>query len=162
VPPCGDGEIVKRMVFDVLLKNRSGISTVVATILMIALVMSLGTTVWVWSTTYFSDYQTNAQMLFSSRSDAVKEVFVVENVWFNSTTSTCSVTIRNVGLIEIEVTEIDLNGTTIWQGESRVETGSMETFDVSCSWSEGYYVVSVFTARGNEVREQWHTLEGSG
>jgi len=149
-----------KKVFSVLLKNRRGISTVVANVLMIALVVSFGTTIWVWSTTYFNDYQSNAQMMFSSRSDAVKEVFVVENLWFNSTTNTCYITIRNAGLIEIEVTEIDLNGTSIWQGERSVETGSMEIFEASCSLGEGYCVVSVFTARGNEVREQWRTPSG--
>jgi archaellum component FlaF (FlaF/FlaG flagellin family) len=147
---------------NVQLKNRKGVNTVVSTILLIAIVASLCTTIWVWSTTYLNDYQTNAQMVYTSRSDALKESFIIENVWFNSNTNVCSVAVRNVGLIGIVVTEIDLDGTIVWQGENIVETDSMEIIDAYCSWDDGYYIVSVFTNRGNEVTEQWHTLEGSG
>ena len=143
-----------------LFKNKRGLSPVISSVLLTAAVVAVGLTVVVWSNSTFSARQTGAGDFLSSRSEALKESFVIEDVWFDEDTSKyIDVTVRNVGSIDMEVAAIYVNGSMVWNGGQGIEVGEAITINVTFAWESGEYRVVVATARGNQVRE-WYSTSG--
>ena len=140
-------------------KNKRGLSPVISSVLLAAAVISIGMVVVVWSNSTFSARQSAAGAFLSSRSESLKESFVLEDVWFyESSPKYVDVTVRNVGSIDLEVAAIYMNGTTVWDGSQGIEIGETATIKVIFDWNSGDYRIVVATARGNQVREWYSTL----
>lgn len=98
------------------LKSKKGLSTVIAQILMISATISIGVIAISWAIPTLTLYQSSAGAYYQMRSDALKESFIIEDVWFSNTTTTppsINITLRNVGSIEINVSAIYISGTNI-------------------------------------------------
>ncbi len=140
-------------------KNGRGLSPVISSVLLAAAVVAIGLTVVVWSNSTFSARQSGASAFLSSRSESLKESFVIEDVWFHSSPKYVNVTVRNVGSIDMEVAAIYINGTTVWEGSQEIEVGEAVTIKVFFTWQLGEYRIVVATARGNQAKE-WYSTSG--
>src|SRR5437660_5173656 len=88
-------------------RSRRGISTIMANLTMLVIVVSLSSLLFVWAISSFGAYQGGAGYWFSSRSIANQERVSVENVYFTGSCGTCNniitVYVRNVGTIQFTI-----------------------------------------------------------
>ncbi len=89
-------------------RSRRGISTIMANLTMLVIVVSLSSLLFVWAISSFGAYQGGAGYWFSSRSIANQERVSVENVYFGS--SLINIYVRNVGTIPFTISSLYLNG----------------------------------------------------
>ena len=160
--------------------SRRGISTVVANVMMIGITLSLAAILVAWSGQSYGAFSGGSQLYYQQRGQALQENFVIEEVFFNKTVSGSTVDqifvfVRNVGLININVTAIYVNGTSLkpisgtthgWSSFSgnsiSLPVGLAYDFSLNwptssclpnyCPWASGniFYIV-VASTRGNQV-----------
>jgi archaellum component FlaF (FlaF/FlaG flagellin family) len=96
-------------------KSRLGVSTVIANMLMIAITLSLAAILVAWAGSSYGAFTSGSQLFFQQREQALEERFVIENVFFNKTASpsTILVFVRNVGVEDINVVAVYVNGTLL-------------------------------------------------
>ena len=94
--------------------RRRGVSEVVATLLMLAIVVVLGTMVFAFGSTAFSQFSQGFSNLIGLKTNQLQETYVVEYVQFNGTSPTLTVvaTVRNVGTIPTEIASIAISNLT--------------------------------------------------
>ena len=101
-----------------LIQTQRGLSTVVATALMLSAVAVLGTTLVLWSNSNLRGYETSLATTSSTNTNRINEFLVIENVWFCKTSCHnqginkpgINITLANYGGIGLNVTQIKLNG----------------------------------------------------
>lgn len=143
-------------------ENKRGVSPVIANVILAAAVIAVGMTVLVWATNSFGAHQSEADTFFFTRSEAMKESLVIEDVWFDEEGALkyVNVTVRNVGTVslKIEAIYIYMDGEEVWKIDSKdegqwIEVGKAVTIRIDFPWVEGQYYILVATTRGNQVRE---------
>lgn len=88
------------MKFDRAARQRRGVSEIFSTLLLVAIVVTLGVLVFTFASGTLSSLTGGFTNLMSGQSNAVAEHFVVEQVTFSFTGTTgASVYVRNVGTI---------------------------------------------------------------
>jgi archaellum component FlaF (FlaF/FlaG flagellin family) len=92
-----------------------GVSTLVANMLMILITLSLAAILVAWAGTSYGSFTGGSQLYFAQRQQALQERFAIEMVFFNKTGSshTLMVFVRNVGVQQITILAIYVNGTSI-------------------------------------------------
>ena len=95
--------------------RRLAVSTVVANMLMILITLSLAAILVAWAGTSYGSFTGGSQLYFAQRQQALQERFAIEMVFFNKTGSnhTLMVFVRNVGVQQITIVAIYVNGTSI-------------------------------------------------
>ncbi len=139
-------------------RSRRGISTIMANLTMLVIVVSLSSLLFVWAISSFGAYQGGAGYWFSSRSIANQERISVENVYFGS--SLINIYVRNVGTIPFTVVSLYLNGSQT--GVSRVINvtqvygfSMVNTITGSAPAHGDIQKVTVATSRGTVVATTW-------
>ncbi len=139
-------------------RSRRGISTIMANLTMLVIVVSLSSLLFVWAISSFGAYQGGAGYWFSSRSIANQERISVENVYFGS--SLINIYVRNVGTIPFTVVSLYLNGTQ--SSVSRVINvtqvygfSMVNTVAGSAPAHGDIQKVTVATSRGTVVTTTW-------
>src|SRR5436853_5951085 len=88
-------------------RSRKAISTIMANLTMLVIVVSLSSLLFVWAISSFGAYQGGAGYWFSSRSVANQERVTVENVLFTGSCGTCNnivkIYVRNVGTVPVTI-----------------------------------------------------------
>ena len=92
-------------------RQRLGISTVIASMLMIVITVSLAGIVLVWAGTTYGLFTGKAQQAFAQNGQAMGESFTIENLFFLKSSSTLKVFVRNVGAQQINIAALYVNGT---------------------------------------------------
>jgi hypothetical protein len=152
------------------LKRNLGVSTVVANMLMILITLSLAAILVAWAGTTYGSFSGGSSLFFQQRGQALQERFVIENIFFNTTGSppyTIMIFVRNVGVVEIQVVAIYVNGNTLafvssgsWlcQGGTcalpfRLGVQQVVEFNLQASsWESGtVFTIVVASARGNQA-----------
>jgi hypothetical protein len=152
------------------LKRNLAVSTVVANMLMILITLSLAAILVAWAGTTYGAFSGGSSIFFQQRGQALQERFVIENVIFNTTGSppdTIMIFVRNVGVIEIQIVAIYVNGNTLpflstgtWLCRGGTCTlpfslgvQQVVEFNLQASaWSSGtVFTVVVASARGNQA-----------
>jgi len=145
------------------LKRALAVSTVVANMMMIAITLSLAAILVAWAGTSFGAFSSGSQLFFVQRGQALQERFVIENVHFNKTQNFISVFVRNVGVEEIRLVAIYVNGTnpanaaggtcTVPGQPVMITIGNVCEFRLTwTSWVSGaIYNFVVATSRGNQA-----------
>jgi archaellum component FlaF (FlaF/FlaG flagellin family) len=141
------------------------VSPVIANVIMAGAVIAVGTVVLVWALSNFDSRQAEAGALFSTESGELKESFMIEDVWFYEDSDRhVDVTIRNVGMIDLQVVTIHVcvcgegsDYETVWEEGEGIQKGEAETITVSFPWISGEYFIRVTTARGNQVTQSHNT-----
>lgn len=139
--------------------NRRAVSTVISTVLMTSLAITMGTIVVFWASQTLGLYQGGASVFFIQRGEALKESFVIEDIWFYSNDKV-NVTVRNVGAIEIKIVAIHINGTVYSTNPLPVTINVGQSVTIKLTLTTPYdtskvYFFVVATERGNQVREFW-------
>ncbi len=99
-------------------RRKSGISTVVSAVIMIAAISIMGSVMLIWAKTTFNAQQRQIGNTYETNSNLLKETFIVEDVWLNkyvagqSPANYVNVTIRNIGDTAITVSQIQITGLT--------------------------------------------------
>jgi hypothetical protein len=141
-------------------RSRKGISTIMANLTMLIIVVVLSSILFVWAVSSFGAYQGGAGYWFSSRSIANQERMSIEGAYFYSSGSTnyALVYVRNVGTIPVTVASVYLNQTLYVINPGLVITVNNVTAIngpnglcmtcISQPLSHGSYTVTVATQRG--------------
>lgn len=91
-------------------RSRRGLTPVVSSIIMCAVVLVIGASVWGVASSASSIMQTDYFDEVMESVEKIKERFCVENVGYNDTTKTLKIWVVNYGEIIINVTEIRIEG----------------------------------------------------
>jgi hypothetical protein len=147
-------------------RSRSAISTIIANLLMLVIVVTLSSILFVWAISSLGSYQGGAGAWFSSRSIANQERPSVENVFF-AQSSNCpgsyaycvTVYIRNVGTIPFTVGSIYINSTLYTQSSPSILVSQVQQFQfplIGQSLVKGdLQTLTVATIRGTVVTTTW-------
>jgi len=150
-------------------RSKKAVSPVIANVLMVMAVFALGTILFAWATSSFGAYQGGAGIWFVNRGDALKERLVIECVDFSGGLDRIDVYIRNVGMLDLKVAAIYINGTVALVAAIYVN-GTSASFPVplavgqvkcitvllSSPWRlNSVTSIMVATARGNSASGSW-------
>src|SRR5262245_12606128 len=100
-------------------RSRRAISTIMANLTMLIIVVFLSAMLFIWAISSFGIYQGDAGYWFSSKSLANQERVSVENTYFTcvltcgsagSSNNMVKIFIRNVGSVPVQVAAIYVNG----------------------------------------------------
>lgn len=147
-------------------RSRLGISTIMANLLMLIIVVTLSSLLFVWSVSSFTGYQSGAGFWFSSRSNSNQERPSVENVFFGSGANCpggyaycVTIYVRNAGTIPVTISSIYLNQTLYTQSYSPILVNGVQQFQfplIGQSWMKGdLQTLTVATSRGTTVQTTW-------
>ncbi len=140
-------------------RSRRGISTIMANLTMLVIVVSLSSLLFVWAISSFGAYQGGAGYWFSSRSIANQERVSVENVYFGS--STITIYVRNVGTIPFTIASLYLNGSQTGVNNRVINVTQVYGFPIlntlagSAPAHGDIQKITVATARGTVVATTW-------
>jgi archaellum component FlaF (FlaF/FlaG flagellin family) len=133
--------------------------------MMIGVTLSLGAILVAWAGQSYGAFGGGSQLYYQQRGQALQENFVIEEVSFTKSSSQIFVFVRNVGLIDMNVTAIYINGTapsTISPSlpnhlgvESVVEFTITTSVWGSSTTSGDILIFVVASARGNQVASTW-------
>ena len=144
-------------------RSRKGISTIMANLTMLIIVVVLASILFIWAVSSFGAYQGGAGYWFSSRSIANQERMSIEGTYFYTSSSTnyALVYVRNVGTIPITIASVYVNSTLYVISPGLVITVSNVTAIngpnglcmtcISQPLSHGSYTVTVATTRGTVI-----------
>ncbi|MCH7940520.1 MAG: hypothetical protein IH842_00900 [Thaumarchaeota archaeon] len=90
------------------IRPKRGLSTVVTTAILLSAVSIMGIYLVGWSNSSLLIQQLNLENSFNDKLNKLNEDIFIENVWFNDDPYTVNVTINNVGVIGLNVTQIKL------------------------------------------------------
>ncbi|HZY47580.1 MAG TPA: hypothetical protein VFE96_07265 [Candidatus Bathyarchaeia archaeon] len=147
-------------------RSRRGISTIMANLTMLVIVVSLSSLLFVWAISSFGAYQGGAGYWFSSRSIANQERLSVENVFFTGACGTCNnivkIYVRNVGTIPVNVASVYVNGSLYTVPTQAINVGNVTAVPpsglplVGQTWTHGdIQKITVATTRGTVVTSTW-------
>jgi len=140
-------------------RSRRGISTIMANLTMLVIVVSLSSLLFVWAISSFGAYQGGAGYWFSSRSIANQERVSVENVYFGS--SLINIYVRNVGTIPFTIASLYLNGSQTGVNNRVINVTQVYGFSMvntitgSAPAHGDVQKVTVATSRGTVVATTW-------
>jgi len=145
-------------------KSRRAISTIMANLMMLVIVVTLSSLLFVWAISSFGAYQGGAGYWFSSRSIANQERPSVENAYFTGSCGTCNnivkVYVRNVGTIPFTIASVYMNS-TLFQFSQTVNVGNVTTTPLTLTltgqtWAHNdIQKITVATTRGTTVTTTW-------
>jgi len=147
-------------------RSRRGISTIMANLTMLVIVVSMSSMLFIWATSSLGSYAGGAGYWYSSRSNANQEKPSVESVFFGKTpncpggASYCvTIYIRNVGTVPFTISSIYLNSTLYSQSYPPVLVSQVQQFQFPLSgqtWVKGnLQTLTVATLRGTVVQTTW-------
>ena len=145
-------------------RSRKGISTIMANLTMLIIVVSLSGLLFVWATSSFGAYTGGAGYWFTSRSIANQERVSVEAAYFGSTgpsNNLLTLYVRNVGTTPFSIASVYVNSTLYnWAGGSvpvnQVQQIPLNLSTGGQSWAKGdLQNIRVATIRGTIVTTTW-------
>jgi hypothetical protein len=144
------------------LKRNLGVSTVVANMMMILITLSLAAILVAWAGTSFGSFSGSSQIFYQQRGQALQERFVIEYVNFSRTDPDNGITlyVRNVGVEEINVASIYVNGTS-FSGDDPLHDMNPQS---PCGYTTvlGVTVVTMGVGRVCQFDLTWTTTWDSG
>ena len=143
-------------------RHRRALSTVVTSAMLLTAVAIMGTMVVAWANMKLSSQEESLLSTFSDNINKLNEDFMVENVWYDYVLNNVNVTITNVGIIGLNVTEIkftdfssgDLVTLSITDGGTLVQESFNTNVTYSGLASGDTFNVVVTSERGNIIQKQ--------
>ena len=146
--------------------NRRGykraLSTVVTSAILLSAVAVMGTMVVTWANMKLNSQEQELSLTFSDNINKLNEDFIVENVWYDYVLNNVNVTITNVGIIGLNVTEIKFTDyssgglvtLSITDGGILVQESFNTNVTYSGLTSGDVFNVVVTSERGNIIQKQ--------
>ena len=91
------------------MKRSLAVSTVVANMLLILVIMSLAAALVAWAGTSFGGFAGGSEPYFVQRQQALEEQFVIENVFLTKSQGFIDIFVRNVGATIVGVVAVYVN-----------------------------------------------------
>jgi hypothetical protein len=144
--------------------GKRGISTIMANLTMLVIVVALSSLMFVWAITSFGAYQGGAGYWFSSRSIANQERPTIENVFFTNTgcAGPCAkIYVRNVGTIPFTVASAYVNSTYSQLNYPPINVTQVLPLSVPVAiqggaWARGdVQTIAIATLRGTVITASW-------
>ena len=140
--------------------HKKGISVILSSSMMLTAVAIMGASLLIFANSSFDRQLETASELFQEEGDALKENLVVEDIWFDSNvTRYVNVTLRNIGSIVINVTQISFNSTIVWNENLILNMEADETIYFEYPWLNGVYSIEIATERENIITGLWNAAE---
>jgi len=143
-------------------RSRRGISTIMANLMMLTIVMFLSSLLFVWATTSFSSYAAGAGFWFGSKSLANQERLSVENVFFSkigSVNNGVTIYVRNVGATPFTIASVYINNTLYNISLGQVGVNGVQSVPITLAgqtWGRGdLQTILIATLRGTSVTTTW-------
>jgi len=142
---------------------RRALSTVVTSVILLSAVAIMGTMVVTWANMKLGSQEEALTVTFTNNINKLNEDFIVENVWYDYVLNNVNVTITNVGIIGLNVTEIKFVGSSgsgtlvtlsITDGGLLVQKSFNTNVTYSGLTSGNAFNVVVTSERGNIVHKQ--------
>jgi len=158
-------------------KNRRGVSQVIGSLLLLAIVVPLGTVVLINGTTQINAFNNEMTSSVVFNNKGIREALVFEHVRFDPLSPTVQITVRNTGSVEtiidrvtivnmtsqnilfsiagissVDSTPVQIRDNRLIIINANLESGCPDWDNVSpaCgSTTEHDYKISIITARGN-------------
>lgn len=135
-----------------LTRNRQGVSVVISSLLMLAIVVAMGSLAFLWTSVVI----TNVIISWDSRSARVQEAIFIEEVYLNSSQlNTTIVYVRNIGTIPVKLGAVYISSSTDsnqFEIPETLETLSIgELKEVPIPFTPDadiFYTIKVVTLRG--------------
>ncbi len=146
-------------------KIRRGIANVVTSAIILSAVSIMGVMMLAWSQTSMVEQKMEIEEIFTTQLNKINEDLLFENIWFATTPSPnhLNVTLTNIGILGLNVTEIhvtNVTGTnntsfTYYLTDGGVPKSSSFSVNTTYAWQSGDELdVLVFTGRGNQYITQ--------
>jgi len=147
-------------------RSRRAISTIMANLMMLIIVVTLCSMLFIWAISSFGGYEAGAGSWFSSQSIANQERPSVESVFFGYGSTNCSgssycitLYIRNVGTIPITISSIYVNSTLYTQSSPAILVSQVQSFSfplIGQSLVKGdTQTITVATLKGTVLTTTW-------
>jgi fibro-slime domain-containing protein len=91
---------------------RTGLSSVLAAVIMLSAVSAMGTTAVYWSQSNLHAREQATGTLYSNIINKVKESLVLEHFWYNTPSQNLNIVLKNTGEDGLHVIQIEVDGTT--------------------------------------------------
>lgn len=137
-------------------RKNKGFSTVLMSAIMLSSISAMGVTVLGFSDSVVSSQQGRISELYVERSNALQEIFIMEDVWFDGVTGSkqVHVTIKNVGQLPIKVTSITINVVKSSTNQL-INPDQSATIDIAYEWTNSLHDIVVQTERENTLKQSW-------
>jgi len=150
------------------MRYRRGIASVVTSAIILSAVSILGVMMLAWSQTSISVQKQEIEDVFNTQMNKIHEDLIFENIWFatpsgSMTENHLNVTIGNIGILGLNVTEIQVTNSTgsnntaipyYFTNAGIVKSESL-SLNVTYPWQSGDDLdILVFTERGNQFITQ--------
>lgn len=140
--------------------SKKGISTLVATILMINTAIVMGAVMIAWAMGLIGTYQGGTQIQYMLMGERAQEAIVIEHVWFMTGPSkSIIVFVRNVGARETDLVSLYVGGSSYAANVTwpyTLPTSNKVALQITYNWAYGTsYLIVVATKRGNQARGEW-------
>lgn len=91
--------------------------------------------------------------------ETMGERVIIEDLWFNNSTGSINVYLRNVGQVAVQISRVYINHTSQpFVGSFRLEIAEHGWLNVSQDWvSSSIYYVDIVTTRGTHIRDYFST-----
>jgi len=124
-----------------LLRNRKGLSPVVATIILCGAVLTIGISTWSLAYTITSGLKSDYYESVKEQMDTISERFFVEHVYYSSTSGKLEVWVYNFAEVDIQV-DVYVRGDAVGSNSTGVSVNHMDKTMI---------LVSVNATSGNEL-----------
>ena len=147
--------------------KRKGLSPIIAELLLIAITVTIGSTFFFVGSQSIGGYANGFSLLFNKNGNAAQEIYVVEYAQFSSG-PTVTLTIRNVGYVEVELASVSLfNVTDVGTGYPTSGTFTNSTTPALvkvatsaspyCAWYQHMLQIPVGTFCQVSIAFNWYT-----
>ncbi len=144
-------------------RYKRALSTVVTSAILLSAIAVMGTMIVTWANMKLSSQEEALTVSFTENINKLNEDFIVENVWYDYVLNNVNVTITNVGIIGLNVTEIKFTGSSgsgdlvtlpITDGGILVQESFNTNVTYSGLTSGDAFNVVVTSERGNIIQKQ--------
>jgi len=90
--------------------------------------------------------------------ETMSERVIIEDLWFNNSTGSIDVYLRNVGQVAVQISGVYVNHTSEpFASSLRLELGEHRWLNISQTWLSGsIYYVDIVTTRGTHVEDYFY------
>lgn len=134
--------------FQRFFRDKRAITAVLSNLLLI--VVAVAAMVLATTATY---------VITTNLKETMSERVIIEDLWFNNSTESIDVYLRNVGQVAIQIARVYVNYTSqSFTGPSRFEIGEHQWLNISQNWVPGsVYYVDIVTTRGTHVADYFNS-----
>jgi hypothetical protein len=148
---------LKKRKFKLFKKNRKAVSPAISSVIMSAAIITVGLFVLSWANNSFNTQREQSSQVFQTQNQLISENFVIEDVWFYQ--NGVNVTVRNIGTINMTVTNLKFNGTNHLNTQQNIAIKEAKTIPIPWNWGTGTQIfdVMVETSREQSITEIFST-----